>query len=261
MPTAYSADDGAPGIKPKHQWIVSELMAPDSAAFERRIAGFLAEVPDHVHTILISTEGLYNHWWDFSEAGRAALGSLAARHEVEVWLWLREPVAFFLSNYVQMLINSPQRVKCYGQDWSPEQMFEDDWFRRRLDYGAFLKSAERVFGPGSIRPFAYRRSTVADCFTALGLGHMASPEVLVHWSLGEWGVKQIREVNRSGVGPSEKAEAVRRIRLEERQVSGLARPLQIEPELRDRVLEYCADSLDYLKNRYGIVLGSGRNDQ
>ena len=51
--------------EPKHQELIGALMAADEARFEECIDSALSEMPSDAHTVILSTEGIFNHWWDF----------------------------------------------------------------------------------------------------------------------------------------------------------------------------------------------------
>jgi len=86
-------------VKPKHQWLVDDLMADNPARFADDIASVLGQMPSNINTLVLSTEGLFNHWWDFTINGRAAgcYGRVSSREiidyqarEIAVLVWKSE---------------------------------------------------------------------------------------------------------------------------------------------------------------------------
>ena len=53
------------------------LQAADPAGFVHAIVGALRDMPHDTHTIVLSTEGIFNHWWDYAPLARALLRDLA----------------------------------------------------------------------------------------------------------------------------------------------------------------------------------------
>ena len=115
----------------------------------------------NTHTIVLSSEGIYNRWWDFPEESRALLAELNKRFEINVWVWFREPLDF-IESYYKQCIRNPQmpNIPCYGKDLSFAEMLNDSWFTRHLDYLGFIYDCQALFikgGENSIRAFKYDR--------------------------------------------------------------------------------------------------------
>jgi hypothetical protein len=170
---------------PKHQWLVNDLLAAESFGFQKRMRKVVKEAPASAHSVVLSTEGLFNHWWDFSPAGRAALGDFALLHNLQIWIWFRHPVEFVVSYYVQARKNPRSWVSCYGQDWSLEEMLDDPWFAKHLDYMGFVDGVRTIVGSKAVRAFAYRGSTVADFMQAIDLPELNVSEPRENITLGD----------------------------------------------------------------------------
>jgi len=254
MATAYSTSDGRGGVKPKHQWLVSDLVAHSGGGLRDHMAAALAEASPSTHTVVLSTEGLFNHWWDFSKEGRRELSALSRTYKVELWVWFREPIRFFISNYVQMLKNPPTEVACYGRDWSPDEMLDDPWFVRHLDYKGFIEEVTQTLGEGSVRPYAYRGATVADFFAAAGLPALNTSELREHVTLGGFGVQVLRHLNKLSLDFDAKIAAVNIVNRLDAELGMASQPLQIDPSTRARVLAFCGPSVEWLRREYGLEL-------
>lgn len=250
----YPTSDGRPGTKPKHQWMVGALMAPTADTFLDGLRRALEAAPADAHTAVLSTEGLYHHWWDFSEAGRAALTEISQRHRVELWVWFRPPLDFFRSSYVQMLKNPLGKVWCYGRDLSPRELLDDPWFARRLDYAGFMRDASEVLGKGAVRPFAWRNGTVEDFLSALGHDDLAGEELQEHATLGAVGVAMLRLVNARAVANPVKAEAVRLIGRIDAILGPDSPEFEIDADTLARIAALSSPGLAWLRQEWGLDL-------
>ncbi len=249
-------DESAEPTKPKHQWIVNALMASDNSNFFKKIRQMLAQAGSGPDTMILSTEGLFNHWWDFSPAGREALASLAKEMAAQMWVWFREPVSFIRSNYVQMLRNPRMWVECYGRDISLEQILDDPWFAQHLDYIGFVKQAESVLGRGAVVPFAYRGDTIEAFLRALGLTRMPPGGLAEYPTSGELGVKLLRILNRYELTVAQKKAAAARIDELDALVGAQSQPLRITAAVARRIHELAGESIRGLERDFGLSFTS-----
>lgn len=154
--------EGLAGMRvPKHQW-VHHFLHPDlrKERFARQLALALDEADGDTRTTILSTEGIFNHWWDYGGPAREVLSLLGAYFDLACIVWLREPASFFRSYYVQCL-KKPSDGPAYGRDLSASEVLRIEWVRGHLRYGEFLRDAERVFGTGRVHAFAHDGDTVA----------------------------------------------------------------------------------------------------
>jgi hypothetical protein len=244
-----------PAAYPRHQWVVGALRSTSGDMLRERLDAVLSESTSDTHTLILSTEGLYNHWWDFSKAGRKALSSLTDRYRIEVWTWFRDPVSYTASNYIEMLKSPQGFVPCYGRDLSPEQMLEDRWFARHLDYIGFVRDADGLLGPGSVVPMKYVGDTVAAFLGNLGVERVESGAVFDHPTMGDVGVALTRVLNRRPLPPPVKLKAMELVTAIDDAVGEHSRPFELEPATRARVLALAAESLARLEDDYGITFG------
>ena len=91
--------------EPKHQPLSARLRQGDIVGFVRYVEAALADMPDDTHTVILTTEGIFNHWWDYPPEAKGALRRLAALFDFELCLWLREPVPFAVALWQQYLQN------------------------------------------------------------------------------------------------------------------------------------------------------------
>ena len=59
--------------EPKHQPLSATLRKGDIAGFVAYVDKALRDMPDDTHTVIFTTEGIFNHWWDYPPEAKAAL--------------------------------------------------------------------------------------------------------------------------------------------------------------------------------------------
>ena len=151
------------GKEPKHQRLVSVLMGANEAAFVEYIQESLRDLPESAHTVILTTEGIYNHWRDYPPRAKSLLRHLACLFDFEMCVWFREPVAFATSLYTQYLTNPRMpgsQANVYGRDIDFSEAMRDDWFRGQLDFLGFYYEAQNLFGQEHVTPFLYSGDTI-----------------------------------------------------------------------------------------------------
>ncbi len=194
----------------KHQYLVPLLRAGDMAAFARAISGALADMPEEAHTIILTTEGIYNHWWDYPPESKALLRHLSHLFEFELCIWFREPVSFATALYAQYVKNPAAEdvmTNVYGRDIGFAEAMADGWFRRHLDYLGFLCEAQELFGPDRVRAFLYEGDTVEAFLRHYRIDDLPQPEHRQNPSMRAPGVAIMRIVNRYGLTGEERNRA------------------------------------------------------
>ncbi len=252
----YPRAEMAPDQKPKHQWIVDALLAGNGGQFRGKMEEVLAEVNPDTHTIILSTEGLFNHWWDFAAAGRHALASLVDRFSVSVWVWFRDPVSFVRSSYIQMLKNPRGCISCCGRDLSVNEMLDDHWFSKHLDYIGFLRDVDGVLGHGTAVPFAYHGDTVRAFLTSLGVEYAEGASLYANRTLGEAGVELLRIFNRHDLLEEKKRAGVALIGQVDTLLGFASQPLRLSWKTEERIRALASESIDDLERDFGLSLRS-----
>ena len=141
----------------------------------------------------------------FSEHGRAALKSLASRFEVELWVWFREPLSYVRSEYVQMLKNPRVGPNCYGKDLSIDEVLDDKWFARRLDYIGFVREVQACLGAASVKIFRCDGNTIQRFLRELALEEIGGANFNHHRTIGQVGTEIIKIINRLNVDAEKKS--------------------------------------------------------
>ncbi len=238
---------------PKHQWLVGALRNSGKAATVSKLtAEIFSGLSDDIQTVILSTEGLFLHWWDFTDEGRLALRSLEDLADVELWVWFREPIAFAGSLYVKMLMNPQTPVAFYGRDISFEEALDVPWFKRQLDYASYIQDVDSLLGEGTVRPHAYSGDTVNDFFKFLGMDVNDDERAPHHRTLGHLGVDLVRRINQVPLDSPLKERAVDLLLQLEETVDPA--PFRISDRAALRVEEINAPSRDLLARDYGVVL-------
>jgi len=163
----YAQNDGL-SIEPKHQWIVGLLQKNNFTSFLDKFEKVISSANEETHTIILSTEGIYNHWWDCSPETKYFLSMLSSHFDVNLWVYFRDPVSFSESLYRQYLKN-PQMasIECYGKDLSLDEMMEDEWFKNHLDYVGFLMECEQLFDKEHVFTFLLKANIIKQVCNSL----------------------------------------------------------------------------------------------
>jgi hypothetical protein len=212
---------------PKHQFLVEQLITGDLEGFGLAILSALRTMPRNATVVLFSTEGLFNHWWDFSAKGRLMFRFLASLFRLEFVVCFRDPAEFAVSLYKQNIYN-PSIHPCYGKDISFEQMMENEWFKKHLDYVSFLMEVKRI-GNVNIKIFKYSKSIVYDILEYIGVSNIKYDYEFRNKSLHLQGLEMVRIINRYIICQSTRNEILSKI-------------VEIERLLGERLESYCPSS-------------------
>jgi len=228
------------GPDPKHHWLVRCLLLDDEAEFDRYLALVESEADDDTHTIVLSNEGVSNHWWYFRPAARHVLATLSERYSVSLVLWLREPVAFYRSYYLQSLRNPRVDISPgYGVDLAPEHALDLPWVAKHLDYAGLVRDMAAVFGEDATFVFAYRDDTLETAAKLLDFPWDPSSERVNTTTLHESGVEMLRVINRYDLAPPEKERAYAMIAAIDRTIGSQNAPFALSADTCARVQSLC----------------------
>lgn len=192
---------------PKHQWLEKNLTGSHWQHLLENFKNIIAQVQDNTHTIILSSEGIYNYWWDFPDESKEILSVIAKHFDIDIWVWFREPLAFIESYYKQCIRNPQVKSNpCYGKDLSFAEMLDIKWFSQHLNYQGFVSECEAVFGDNSISVFKYEGDVVQEVMQKLGLATAhdhAKPRK--NQSLNSAAVALLRTINRYDMKAKDKA--------------------------------------------------------
>lgn len=202
----HSADTIKNTNAPKHQWLEKNLLSCHKHNLLINFKNILSQVKDGTHTIILSSEGIYNYWWDFSAESKALLKDLGQLFDIELWVWFREPLAFIESFYKQCIRN-PQvdGNPCYGKDLSFADMLDIPWFAQQLNYQGFVSECQALFGQNKVAVFAYQGDTVQQVSQKLGLATAHdNPTVRQNQSLHNCTISLLRTINQQDLKAKDK---------------------------------------------------------
>tara|TARA_R110002012_G_scaffold155654_2_gene316526 strand:+ start:6272 stop:7237 length:966 start_codon:yes stop_codon:yes gene_type:complete len=191
---------------PAHQWFEKNLVTTHVDNFMVNMSNVISQIKDDTHTIILSSEGIYNYWWDFPDASKALLLELATLFDIHVWVWFREPVAF-IESYYKQCIRNPQVASnpCYGQNLSLADMLEVKWFSQHLDYQGFVNDCKAIFGQKSVSAFEYNGDVVQQVSQLLGLATAHdNPTPRQNNSLNNASISLLRVINQYDVKAKDK---------------------------------------------------------
>ena len=192
---------------PTHQWFEKNLTTTHTEYFLENFKHIIAQVTEDTHTIFMSSEGIYNAWWDFPDESKVILKMLSELFTTEIWVWFREPLAF-IESYYKQCIRNPElgNNPCYGKDLSFAEMLDIDWFSQHLDYQGFVNECKVLFGDQGVSAFEYKDDVVQEVIQKLGLATPHdNPTPRQNQSLNSASIGLLRTVNQYGIKAKDKA--------------------------------------------------------
>lgn len=182
---------------PKHQWFEKNLVTINLESFLENFKNIISQVKKDTHTIILSSEGIYNYWWDFPDASKNILRELGKRFDTQIWVWFREPLVF-IESYYKQCIRNPQIESnpCYGKDLPFAEMLDIEWFSQHLNYQGFVSECQTLFGKNNVSVFKYEGDVVQEVIQKLGLETPHdNPTPRQNKSLNSASVKLLRTIN------------------------------------------------------------------
>ncbi|MDX8381949.1 MAG: sulfotransferase family protein [Ghiorsea sp.] len=154
---------------PKHQWFEKNLVSTHVEQLLENFKNVMAQVKEDTHTIILSSEGIYNYWWDIPDESKALLQELGKHFDIQIWVWFREPLDF-IEDYYKQCIRNPQVESnpCYGKDLSFAEMLNIPWFTQHLNYQDFFSECHSLFGKNNVSAFKYQGDVVQEVMCKLG---------------------------------------------------------------------------------------------
>lgn len=249
-PTNYSDT-----YEPKHQWLVSALLANNNALIIAEFTKILAQLEANTHSIILSTEGIYNHWFDFSQEAKSLLHIIAEYFDLRLYLWLRNPLDFANSLYCQYLKNPKiATITCYGQDWSVAEMLDNPWFSVHLDYLGFIYEIEALLGKDKLLLFSYEGNSIRQFCNTLGLiiDSVQNNKENTRW--GHSTIALLRLINKHELTADEKSKIIAHLNAIDSILAGHQRPFSMDESSQQLILARCALELAVLAVDYRLDL-------
>ena len=191
---------------PKHQWFEKNLVSTNVESFLENFKNIISQVKNETHTIILSSEGIYNYWWDFPDESKSLLAELSKLFDIEIWVWFREPLAF-IESYYKQCIRNPQVESnpCYGKDNSFAEMLNIEWFSQHLNYQGFVTECQMLFGEDNVLAFKYDGDVVQEVIHKLGLATPHdNPTPRQNKSLNSASIKLLRTINHYNIKAKDK---------------------------------------------------------
>lgn len=190
--------DFDPPFTDRHQWLVEHLLVDAFDALEQRLLSVLAHA--QAPTLLLSSEGITNHWADFSPQAKGWLAALARLLPMSVLIYLRDPAAYIVSGRRQWVRNGPHPRFPYGSALPLNDVVGHPWFSNHLDYLGMVHSMRSVFGHDAVIVAAYRRDVLPDFLRRIGVPDdaISTPgDLRMNPSASDLGIFLARQVLRS----------------------------------------------------------------
>jgi hypothetical protein len=243
---------------PKHQWFERNLVSANADSLVDNFKDIINHIEEHTHTILLSSEGIYNHWWDFPQESKALLLELNKLFDVEIWAWFREPL-FFAESFYKQCMRNPQvdHISCYGRDLSFVEVLEDPWFSQHLDYIGFVNECDNLFGKESVRLFECNKDTVKTVIQQLGLETPHdNPTPRKNTCMNSTTLELYRVINRLPLSAKEKEKIVPFINELDTALTPYSErdgDFLIDDESRERIIKMTAEGMQEIRKRFVAV--------
>ncbi len=240
---------------PKHQWFEKNLVRTHPQNLLENFKDILNDVDENTHTILLSSEGIYNHWWDFPDESKALLLELSMLFEINLWVWFREPLGFAESFYKQCMRNpAVESIPCYGKDLSFTEILDDPWFSQHLNYMNFVNECDSLFGKSAVSVFEYQQDTVKTVSQLLGLATPHdNPTPRKNTSMNSITTELYRVLNRLQLSAKEKKKLVPHLQDLDTVITPYAdrnKNSLIDDESKNTINDITAEGLLELQKRY-----------
>jgi hypothetical protein len=239
--------------EPKHQWLINALINNNVELLISQFSAIYAQSDASIHSIILSTEGIYNHWFDFSPEAKAYLSVINEYMQLKLWIFFREPIAFITSLYCQYLKNPRlKNIACYGQDLSFNDLLSDNWFIGHLDYIGFVYEIEALLNKDAIKIFRYQ-DNIIELFCA-ELAIALPVEIKRNVNLSSCSIELVRVINKLALTESDKANIVVYLNEMDTILTRYSAKFELDTVDKQGIIELTALGLTILNSQYLIDL-------
>lgn len=224
---------------PRHQWFEKNLVTAHRRHFLENFKNIVSQIKSDTHTVILSSEGIYNYWWDFPSESKHILRELNDLFDVQVWVWFREPLGF-IESYYKQCIRNPQIENnlCYGKDLSFSQMLDIEWFSKHLNYQGFVSECQMLFGENSVCAFEYQGDVVQEVIQKLGLATPHdNPTPKQNMSFNNASIALLRTINKYDMKAKDKEHLIPHLKKINEVLNGYECESLIDSDARKKVLE------------------------
>ena len=240
---------------PKHQWIVSLLKQNNfNELFIYLKNIYLESIEKNVNTIFLSTEGIFNHWWDFTDEAKEVLRIMAKYFNIKLYVVFREPCSFLESFYKQNLKN-PQMLatKCYGKNSTFTEMSKDEWFIKHLDYLGFIHESETIFGKENLELFTYSSKIIDDILKKMNITFdKLNEEKRKNTGQTNISVELLMNINKYNLNASDKKDVINILKKMDKIFNKYNNPEIIDTESISEIKRLFSLQATVLEKKYGL---------
>jgi hypothetical protein len=185
----------------KHQFMVGQLRNRGIASLE----GLLAE--RRQETVLLSSEGLSNHFYDFREEALERFREDTSAHRVEVVMLVRQPERWLHSYHKQCVINPVNGAsELWGTSMTERELADHPRIRKLMDIRQLSSDIARGFGARQMHILNFEEDWFSDFLGLLSLDPGKCPPLpRVNESPPGWAVEILRCLNGLGL-PKQRAD-------------------------------------------------------
>jgi len=239
---------------PKHQWLVDVLLHCKYEKFYEYLESiFLSNEMENCTNLILSTEGLYNHWWDYSAEAKTLLQILSEYFIVEPVVFFRSQSSLLVSLYKQYLKNPHiSNIQCYGQSWSLQDMMSDEWFLYHFDYLSFIIDLEKVFKNSNIHLLKYSSNIIEDFCKSLKLTLNSYDIERENNSLSNFSIEMLKKINQLNLSFNDKEDVVRLIQKMDKKITKYDISQVDYSAEKEKISSLCSLQNILLKRQYSL---------
>lgn len=182
----------------KHQFLVPELM---SGVFDRTAA--VLRAADPARRLLLSTEGLTNHLYDFPAESLARFRALTAGRKIKAFMVVRDRHSWLKSYHKQLVLNPPNPCFGYATPFSLDEFSRLPRVQRLLDHRQLVADVMARLNVAVVTAPAFEQDWFGAFRDWLGLDADAGWQAPSHEhpSCADEIVELVRLINGMGLAP------------------------------------------------------------
>jgi len=241
--------------EPKHQWLTQSLLQDDAELLIDNFEKILEQTDNETHTIILSTEGIYNHWYDYKPEAKSFFVILKKLFDLEMIICFRRHTEFAYSLYAQYIKNPRMElVNCYGKDLSLTDMLNDNWFLKHLDYLSFIFEIEALIGKRHIKVYKYSNSlSIKFFFNKLNIELEYHDEIKENSKLCYDSIEILRIINKANLNPRIKNECLNLVKKIDRIISPYSVEKNLTKQETNLINNLSSIDSNLLETRYGLT--------
>ncbi len=177
----------------KHSWLIESLMQEDLSKLS-----YVLENANKKSNIVLSSEGLTNHLYDFSERGLAKFREETKNYDVTIVLILRDLEGWLRSYYRQSVVNPNNGMsELYATKLSFEEFSVHPHMCRLADFANLQLALKDAFGASRLVPLDYAGEWFKELCVELGIEPSDFPALeRKNEGVPDWVIALMLRVNR-----------------------------------------------------------------